>query len=343
MTSMRAEDNIIRRGNGRFRVKAQTEIADFNEQFGTRFRATMNSTPSAGSCSRRSADCPNAAKRRRSTSFRFRVIRADSRRMYTLQVEKLAAAAGRATRRHRGGALIAWRPGRRRWLLGSRRSVFGFAPFGAWGVSLVALAALFALWQRAATPRAAARLGFASALGLFGAGASWVYVALNAFGGMPIRSLAAIGTALSARISRCFRRWPAGLWRAYAPADSCGAARGCRGAWTLAEWLRSTGYTGLSVACALGYAQVRASPLAGFAPLGGVLLVTLAVAAARGAAGAGDDGASRAGATLLRPPVLFAIAAIARRRSRSRRRRMDRTERRAGHRQRWCRAISRRS
>ena len=31
-----SEDNIIAEGNGRFRVKAQTEIADFNAQFGTR-------------------------------------------------------------------------------------------------------------------------------------------------------------------------------------------------------------------------------------------------------------------------------------------------------------------
>ena len=32
-----SHDNIIPEANGRFRVKAQTEIADFNEQFGTAF------------------------------------------------------------------------------------------------------------------------------------------------------------------------------------------------------------------------------------------------------------------------------------------------------------------
>jgi magnesium and cobalt transporter len=32
-----SEDNIIAEANGRFRVKAQTEIGDFNAQFGTRF------------------------------------------------------------------------------------------------------------------------------------------------------------------------------------------------------------------------------------------------------------------------------------------------------------------
>jgi hypothetical protein len=62
-------------------------------------------------------------------------------------------------------------------------SVFGFAPFGAWAVSLLALAGLFVLWQRAATPRAAAWLGYAYGIGLFGAGTSWTYVALSTFGG----------------------------------------------------------------------------------------------------------------------------------------------------------------
>ena len=73
-------------------------------------------------------------------------------------------------------------------------SVFGFAPFGAWAVSLLTLAGLFALWQRAATPYAAAWLGYAYGIGLFGAGTSWTYVALSTFGGM-IPILAAIGTA----------------------------------------------------------------------------------------------------------------------------------------------------
>ena len=43
-----------------------------------------------------------------------------------------------------------------------------------------------------ATPRAAARTGLAFGIGLFGAGASWVYIALETFGGMaaPLAALA---------------------------------------------------------------------------------------------------------------------------------------------------------
>ena len=73
-------------------------------------------------------------------------------------------------------------------------TVFGFAPFGAWALPLLTLGGLFLLWRRCATPRSAAGIGFAFGLGLFGAGVSWVYVALSTFGDMPA-VLAAIGTA----------------------------------------------------------------------------------------------------------------------------------------------------
>jgi apolipoprotein N-acyltransferase len=64
-------------------------------------------------------------------------------------------------------------------------SVLGFAPFGFAPVPVLALAALFALFDHCASPAAAARLGFAFGLGLFGIGVSWVYIALSTFGGMP--------------------------------------------------------------------------------------------------------------------------------------------------------------
>ena len=56
----------------------------------------------------------------------------------------------------------------------------------------------------------AAATGFAFGLGLFGAGASWVFIALNTFGGMPL-PLAAIGhRRASARSSRSSRRGAGG-------------------------------------------------------------------------------------------------------------------------------------
>jgi magnesium and cobalt transporter len=56
-----SHDNIIPEANGKFRVKAQTEIADFNEQFGTDFPDDEFDTVAGSSCVR-SAACPSAAK-----------------------------------------------------------------------------------------------------------------------------------------------------------------------------------------------------------------------------------------------------------------------------------------
>jgi len=156
-------------------------------------------------------------------------------------------------------------------------SVFGFAPFGAWAVSLLTLAGLFALWQRAATPYAAAWLGYAYGIGLFGAGTSWTYVALSTFGGM-IPILAAIGTAGFCVYLALFPALAGWIAARLAPPGSPTRLAIAAGAWTVAEWLHSTGYPGFPW-LATGYAQVG-GPLEGFAPIGGAFLVGLAVAAA---------------------------------------------------------------
>src|SRR5690606_30803327 len=73
-------------------------------------------------------------------------------------------------------------------------TVFGYAPFEWSGLPIVTLAVLFGLWQRAPRVADGAGLGFAFGLGLFGAGVSWIYIALQTFGGMPA-PLAALAIA----------------------------------------------------------------------------------------------------------------------------------------------------
>ena len=88
-----AEDNIIPEANGRFRVKAQTEIADFNEQFGTRFEDEEFDTV-GGLVLQAFGRLPKRGDSTTIGDLRFRVVRADSRRLYTLHVEPATPAVG---------------------------------------------------------------------------------------------------------------------------------------------------------------------------------------------------------------------------------------------------------
>jgi magnesium and cobalt transporter len=84
-----AEDNIIPETGGRYRVKAQTEIADFNETLGARFSHEEFHTI-GGLVLQAFGRLPKRGEATTVGNFRFKVVRADSRRIYTLQVERLA-------------------------------------------------------------------------------------------------------------------------------------------------------------------------------------------------------------------------------------------------------------
>jgi magnesium and cobalt transporter len=82
-------DNIIPEANGRFRVKAQTEIADFNAYFGTQFEKEEFHTV-GGLVLKAFGRLPKRGETTSLEGLRFRVLRADSRRLHTLQVERVA-------------------------------------------------------------------------------------------------------------------------------------------------------------------------------------------------------------------------------------------------------------
>ena len=155
-------------------------------------------------------------------------------------------------------------------------TVFGFAPFGASIVPPVMLGLLFLLWQDAAMPRFAAAFGFAFGFGLFGAGVSWVYIALNTFGGMsmPLAGIATAGFCAYLALFPAAAGWLCTLWTA---PRSWQRAIAAAGTWTAMEWLRSVLFSGFGW-LSLGYSQHPGSPLAGYAPVGGVFAITLAVA-----------------------------------------------------------------
>ena len=165
------------------------------------------------------------------------------------------------------------------------------------------------LWQRAPSARAAAAIGFAFGLGLFGAGASWVFIALNTFGGMPL-PLAAIGTA---GFCAFLALYPAGAgWLAvrWTGQGSWRRAIAAAAAWPLLEWARSVVFTGFPW-LSLGYAALPggfASPHAGYAAVGGVFLVTLATAVTAAAVALLVDALAEAART--RVAVLAGVIAV---------------------------------
>ncbi|HEX5803969.1 MAG TPA: transporter associated domain-containing protein [Azospira sp.] len=90
-----AEDNIRRDQSGRYRVKAQTEIADFNQAFACHLAADGVDTI-GGLILNQLGRVPKRNETIELAGLRFRVLRADSRRLYTLLVEHQPAAGGDA-------------------------------------------------------------------------------------------------------------------------------------------------------------------------------------------------------------------------------------------------------
>ena len=84
-----AEDNIRLDQAGRYRVKATTEIEDFNEAFGCGFSDEEVDTV-GGLVIRQLGRLPKRGEIIPLEGFKVQVLRADSRRVHTLLVEKIA-------------------------------------------------------------------------------------------------------------------------------------------------------------------------------------------------------------------------------------------------------------
>ncbi|HLY96714.1 MAG: HlyC/CorC family transporter [Sideroxydans sp.] len=82
-----AEDNIIRQDDAHWRVKADTEIADFNEAVGTEFSDEDYDTI-GGLVLKAAGQLPKRGERFQIGEWQFTVLRADSRRLHSLLVER---------------------------------------------------------------------------------------------------------------------------------------------------------------------------------------------------------------------------------------------------------------
>jgi len=177
-----------------------------------------------------------------------------------------------------------------------------FAPLNLWPLGVLCPALLMWLW-RDATPREAARLGFAFTTATFIAGTYWLYFSVHVLGQAPIwlavflmLALAAIMGLYQAALGYAAARWlPSGIWQRellVLPA-----------AWLLVEWWRGWFLSGFSW-LSLGYSQSD-SPLAGFAPVLGVYGMSLLLLISAGALLQLPRGGRRARAAAL--AVLVAI------------------------------------
>jgi magnesium and cobalt transporter len=81
------EDNIIRQDDAHWRVKADTEIADFNEALGTDF-SDDNCDTVGGLVLKAAGQLPKRSEIIQLGEWQFTVLRADSRRLHSLLVER---------------------------------------------------------------------------------------------------------------------------------------------------------------------------------------------------------------------------------------------------------------
>ena len=82
------EANIVRDRQGQYRVKAQTEIADFNATFGTEFSDEDFDTV-GGLVLSHLGRLPKRGEQFRVGNLNVKVLRADSRRLHSLLIEKV--------------------------------------------------------------------------------------------------------------------------------------------------------------------------------------------------------------------------------------------------------------
>ncbi|WP_407312575.1 apolipoprotein N-acyltransferase [Pseudomonas sp. nanlin1] len=155
-------------------------------------------------------------------------------------------------------------------------TTLALAPFDIWPIALLALAIAY-LGLRELSPRQALLRGWCFGFGLFGAGTSWIYVSIHTYGGASVLLAGLLMLAFIAAIAWFFAL-PAWLWarwlrRNEAPlADALGFAA----LWVAQEAFRGWFLTGFPWLYS-GYSQLN-GPLAGLAPLGGVWLVSFALA-----------------------------------------------------------------
>ena len=126
--------------------------------------------------------------------------------------------------------------------------VLAFAPAGLFPLAILLPAVLFYYWS-SASPGRAAWLGFLFGMGLFGAGASWVYVSIHEFGFMPA-PMAALLVFLFVAYLALFPAIAGWMQARLLQSELHRLLFAIPACWVLAEWFRGwlmTGFPGCTL------------------------------------------------------------------------------------------------
>lgn len=161
-------------------------------------------------------------------------------------------------------------------LLAGGLLTLSLAPFELWPLAPLSCALFYLLLQNV-TSRQATLTGWLYGFGLFASGASWVYVSIHDYGSAP-PLLASFLTLLFVASLALFHALHAWLWVRYfrSSRHSLPGALAFAALWVALEIFRGWFLTGFPWLYA-GYSQLG-GPLAGLAPLGGVWLISFALA-----------------------------------------------------------------
>ncbi len=135
-----------------------------------------------------------------------------------------------------------------------------------WWLQLLSMAGLFALVERAATPRQAALLGWVFAWAWLGGTFWWLFISMHTYGGLPA-PLAVLAVAALAAVLALYYAVVCGCFKALAPINRAWRALFFACMWLLAELARGQWFTGFPWGAG-GYAQLGG--LALLAPYVGV-------------------------------------------------------------------------
>lgn len=159
-------------------------------------------------------------------------------------------------------------------------TTLAFAPYQLWPLAIVSPALLLLLIHQQSAKRAL-WIGYAWGIGQFATGISWVHISIDNFGGMPKIASVFLMTMLIGYLAIYSALFTWALNRFFPQSNRIRLLLIAPILWLVSDWLRGWVMTGFPWLW-LGYSQIE-SPLANFAPIGGVELLTFLIVLSAGA------------------------------------------------------------